>query len=453
MTALGVTRGPLSERAFTSRLAARGYRMPRNNRIALLGPSHAANHFNTAGGTGFPASFNASAMGPVHWANALSGGRAVLESADCFGWNGDRSIPDAGYPGELSRVDAVIASGAGTVVIVAPTANDRNTMTAQQSIDAMSQMIDRLVAGGQIVVLLPDYPHGSTAAPSYVLSAAQQTNWEIVNAWMLKQQARGVYVVDVAAILRDAAASNGQAVAGVLHDGLHLNQLGAYAIGRALAVLWRKLFPAFYGFPSSNHDGTTARVIAGLDSSNPYLNGNGGTHSAGSTGTMPTGWMSQLSAGLSATYTKKSTTGFAGRSYIDDDGGPLAKDWLEIVVSGNASAAAEVILLRQNFTAAMVTPHRAIAEFEIDAGYTGVNIVNLMVWQGDSAGQARQFASPGANQAALLPAGGLRGVLRTPSFTMTGTSNRLQLHLLPINGAAVSATIRVRAIACGDGLV
>lgn len=425
---------------------------PRNNRIAILGPSHAANHFNTSGSTGFPASFNASAMGPVHWANVLSGGRAVAESADCFGWNGDRSSPDAGYPGELSRVDAVIASGAATVVIVAPTANDRNTMSAQASIDNTQAMIDRLSAAGLIVVVLCDYPHGSTAAPSYVLSSAQQTNWEAVNAWTVRQSSRNVYVIDTAAILRDASASNGQAMAGVLHDGLHLNQMGAYAIGRALVVLWRDLFPAFAGFPPSDFDGTNNRVIAGLETRNPYFNGSGGTHSANSTGTMPASWMSQLSAGLSASYAKKVTTSFAGRSYVEDDGGPLSKDWLEIAVSGTASTGAEVILLRQNYVSNVSTPTRAMVEFEIDAGHTGLNVINIQFWQSDSAVQARQLASPGVNQTTPFPVGAQRGVLRTPLFTATGTQNRLQFCVLPLNGMNISATIRVRALAAGKGL-
>ncbi|MFD1034166.1 SGNH/GDSL hydrolase family protein [Sphingomonas hankookensis] len=392
-------------------------------------------------------------MGPVNWANFLSGGRAVLETADSFGWNGDRSSADAGYPGELSRVDAVIASGAGTVVLVAPTANDRNTMTAQQSIDNSRIMIERLAAAGLVVVVLPDYPHGSAAFPGLILPAAQQTNWEAVNAWTLQQQGRNVYVIDTAAIMRDPAAVNGQAAAGLLNDGLHLQQQAAYLIGRAMLPLWRRLFTPFFGFPSSNHDGTTARTIAGLDTLNPYLNGTGGSHGAGGSGTMPTGWTSQLSAGLSAAFAKKTTTGFNGQAYRDDESGPLTKDWLEIVVSGTATQAAEVILLRQNYVAAMAAPHRAMAEIEIDPGYAGVNVVNLYAWQGDvAASQARAFASPGPNQSTPLPAGGLRGVLRTPLFTFTGTQNRLNLNVLPINGAVVNATIRVRAIGCGTGL-
>lgn len=421
---------------------------PKNNRIAIIGPSHAANHFNTGSTTGLPSSFNASAMGPVHWANFLSGGRATLDSENCQGWNGDRSGADAGYPGALSRVDAVIASGVGTVVLVAVTANDRNTMTAQASIDNLKIMIDKFVAAGLVVVILPDYPHGSTAGNTYILSTEQQAYWDTVNSWTLKQQTRGVYVIDTAAILRDHSAIDGRGLSSMYVEGLHLNQQGAYAIGRAMAPLWRKIFPAFVGYPASNHSGAAGSVVAGLDTRNAYLN----ITSGAAAGTLPAAWSSPMGSGLTATFTKKTTTSFNGRSYAEDDGGPVSKDWLEFVVTGTATAAAEVIMLRQDYDVAMTVPHRAMAEIEIDSGHTGVNIINLNCWQSGNSVQARGFASPGTNQSTLLPVGAHRGILRTPLFTMPGTANRLQLQVLPINGATVSITVRVRAIACGTDL-
>lgn len=240
--------GGISERSLTAKLRNRNLTTPRNTRICVFGPSHAANHFMSASTTGQPAQPNGSIIGPVNWANFLSGGRATLETTGAHGFNGDRTIADAGYPGMLSRLDAVIASGAGHIVMCAPTANDRNGMTAAQSVAALTTMIDRITAAGILLTILTDYPHGSAARTDMRLqnTAAQPQidAWALVNRWLLGLNgAGGVRVIDTMAILGDFTSGFGQSAAGVLYDGLHMSTLGAYLVGRVLAREWRRLYP------------------------------------------------------------------------------------------------------------------------------------------------------------------------------------------------------------------
>ena len=80
--------GGITDRALDTKLAARNLRMPANNRIAVFGPSHAAQHFHATSPAGDVPSLLGQTVGTVHWANFLSGGRAVLEPADMVARNG-----------------------------------------------------------------------------------------------------------------------------------------------------------------------------------------------------------------------------------------------------------------------------------------------------------------------------------------------------------------------------
>ncbi len=452
--------GGIGERALTAKLRTRNLLSPRNARICVFGPSHAANHFMLASATGQPAQSNGSIIGPVNWANFLSGGRAVLDTGGAHGFNGDRTIADAGYPGMLSRLDAAIASGAGHIVMCAPTANDRNGMTAAQSIAALTTMIDRITAAGIFLTILTDYPHGSAAVTAMRLqntgAQPQIDHWTVVNRWLLGLNAeRGVRVIDCTAILGDFTSGFGQGAAGVTYDGLHLSTLGAYMIGRVLAREWRKLYPP----PGALPMGSAERVYqAGVNtqpvlSNQPYFGGTTGTLGSGATGVVATDWTAPaLTDGVTGTYAKVMTTALGGRSYAEDGDGPLAKEWQQIVLGGTPTASNEVVVLRQSIGCTIGDTLRACAEIEVDGGSTGLAGVTLYLYHNTSNTTVRQFQVPTVTATTPWPSAPIAGILRTPRWIADSASLILMLAVRPITGQALNATLRVRGMAVGKGL-
>ncbi len=450
----------MSERALTAKLRARNLLMPRNARICVFGPSHAANHLMSANQTGQPASSNGAIIGPVNWANFLSGGRATLETTGAHGFNGDRTIADAGYPGMLSRVDAAIASGAGHIVMCAPTANDRNSLTAAQSIAALTTMIDKITAAGILLTILTDYPHGSTAVTAMRLkntaAEPQIDNWQVVNRWLLSLNGiGGVRVIDCTAILGDFTSGFAQGAVGVTYDGLHLATLAAYMIGRVLAREWRKLYPPPGALPMGSAE---RQLQAGVNPSpvlslQPYFGGTAGTLGSGATGSLASDWTAPaITDGLSAVFSKVTTTAISGRSYADDGDGPLSKDWQQITLSGTATASNEVVFLRQSVTCSIGDILRACAEIEVDGGATGLLGITLYIYHNTSNQMARQFQVPTLPTPMPWPSVPIAGILRTPRWTADSTTLQLQLAVRPITGVALNTTVRVRGMAVGKGL-
>lgn len=436
--------------------------MPANNRIAVFGPSHAAQHFTGVNAAGDVPMLFSQTTGAVHWANFLSGGRAVLEPADMVARNGEWTGPmtwnSIDYPGLMSRVDKLLATGVGHVVMVAPSANDRNAWTATQSIANLNAIIDRIVGAGMLLTILLDYPHGAAAYTNMRLSntsaSPQLDHWNAVNRWLLTLHGqRGIRVVDTPAILADFNSAEGQAAAGVTIDGLHLSTAGAYAVGRVLAREWRRLYPLGGALPfgQAERAGVAGINPAPMISNSPYFPGTGGTLGAGATGQLASGWQTQLGSGVSAAYSKVSTTAFAGRSYSDDDG-PLSKDWQQITLSGTASGTGDVMILRQAVNSTIGDVLRACAEIEVDAGAAGLSGIGIYIFHSGSGQQIRAFGTPPANLADAMPSQAMAGVMRTPRWTADSNLFYLQLSAKPINGASVSATIRVRGFAAGRGL-
>ncbi|WP_126013129.1 MULTISPECIES: SGNH/GDSL hydrolase family protein [Sphingomonas] len=454
--------GGMTDRALDMKLATRNLRMPANNRVAVFGPSHAAQHFAGTNASGEVPTLLGQTVGAVHWANFLSGGRALLEPADMVARNGEWTGPMAwngiDYPGLMSRVERLLATGVGHVVMVAPSANDRNAWTAAQSIANLTAIVDRIVEAGMLLTILLDYPHGAAAYTVMRLSntaaSPQLDHWNVVNRWLLTLHGqRGIRVVDTPAILGDLTSAEGQAASGVTIDGLHLSTQGAYLVGRVLAREWRRLYPLgnVLPFGQAERPGQAGVNPGAIVSTQPYFGGTGGTPGSGATGQIGTGWTTALAAGVSGTYSKATTTGFGGRNYIDEDG-PPTKDWQQIALSGTASGTADVILLRQAINPAIGDPLRAVAEIEVDPGTTGLSGIGIYIFHSGSGQQIRAFGTPPSGLADPWPSQGLAGVMRTPRWVADSNLCYLQLSAKPINGGAVSATLRVRGMAVGKTL-
>ena len=463
-------------------LAARNLVAPRNRRIALLGPSHAANHFNTSTVGGDVAGTNpgpsASAQGAVNWAIVLSGGRANLEPADCFGYNGDwtdaMTWNGTAYPGIASRVQAAINGGAGHIVLMAPSANDRQAWTAAQSIAALrDKIIAPIVAAGIPLTIVLDFPHGDTTTTglTYTLKSTaaepQIDYWQATNRYLLSLDGQnGIAVVDSVRILMDPTSGFGRMLTGKSADpGLHLNQVGAYEVGRVIAGRLRRMYPPRAQLPLGTSDKINqagANSTPGYQSVNPYFSGSGGTSGAGTGGTVgagsviPDGWTANPVSGLTATYSKVTTTSFAGTPYTAADDGPVSKDWLQIVLSGTATAQTEALLLRQSVAATIGDMLRGVVEYEVDAGVTGVASFYPYMWQAAGSPPTHQqyamLRAPGVIAGTTWPNAPIHGIAPTPRWPIESGQFHLCLGAMLINGATISATIRVRGLAAGKGL-
>lgn len=435
-------------------------RLPKNERIAVFGPSHAANHFMSSSPTGQPPQPNASIIGPVNWANFLLNGRTTLDMIGGIGINGDRTIADLGYPGMMARTINAINSGAGHIVMTAPTANDRNNMTAAQSIEALNWMIQRILKEGILLTILTDYPHGNAANTSMRLvnTAAnpQLDNFTIVNRWLLSQNnIEGLRVIDTFAILGDFTSGFGQNAAGLFYDGLHMNQQGAYAVGRVLAAEWRRLYPMIAPLPNGSIE---INYQPGVNkqpnlTKQPFFGGVAGTLGANCTGSLANDWQAPgMTDGTTAAYSKATTTSFGGRRYSEMDLGPMSKDWQQITFGGRATVSNEITVLRQTVNPAIGDLLRACAEIEVDPDSTGLAGVFLYVYHSVTNTTIRQFQVPTVAATASWPTASVAGVLRTPQWVADSTTCLVQIGIRPIANVDLRATLRVRGVGCGKSL-
>jgi hypothetical protein len=333
-------------------------------------------------------------------------------------------------------------------------------MTAQQSIEAMSWMIDKILKEGILLTILTDYPHGSATGTVFRLVNTPQNpqldNYSVVNRWLLSQNNReGLRVIDTFAVLGDFTSGFGQSAGTLLYDGLHMSQQGAYAIGRILAAEWRRLYPMTAPLPFGSAE---IAYQPGINKQpnlvrQPYFGGTAGTLGTGCTGVVANEWAAPgMTDGVTGVYSKVNTTAFAGRRYSEMDNGPMSKDWQQIVLGAKATASNEITILRQTVNPAIGDLLRGCAEIEVDADSTGLAGVFMYIYHSISNTTIRQFQVPTVTAGIPWPSAPIAGVLRTPQYVADSGTCLVQIGVRPIFNVNLSATIRVRGVGLGKSL-
>lgn len=190
--------------------------------------------------------------GYIGWAMALSGLQIQFDPRNNFGVGGDRLDAQGGYPGILSRVPNVIASGVSNCVVLGGHNDISTAGTSLAAMKATMQSIcNKLTTSGITVYLM-------TLVPITGMGSAQNAKLLAFNAWIRKfAHARyGVVLVDPWAYINDFSAANPQQKPYYTanNDSLHPGVRSAYCMGYALWKSAENRLPKYAGIVGSQGD-------------------------------------------------------------------------------------------------------------------------------------------------------------------------------------------------------
>lgn len=406
-----------------------------NNKIAFGPDSRSANCVGTAGG------LTLENYGYIHWALMLSRQCAVLENplVDNWGIGGNTSRDFKGRYAPL-----LAATEADTIILTGPT-NDRGSanMSAWESIDNYTGIIDNILKVGKEVILLCDTPRGDTTFTSNALAGDQLTNHQIVRQWMLSLDNGGsILAADPYPDWVDAVSASAYAKLGYTHDGLHPSPVGAYWMGKALAgALTRKFAGREVKSIATNADLFSAANPNGSMVQNPMVRNTGtpGTLGTGGTGTIGQYWSGTNASGASGITRSYSFT---------------ADGIQQCALSGSASgSAAACDILRQTNLHTTLVPgatYEAFADVEVDSGTSNFSSLQLGIEVTDPVnGTQRYWDGDRYLGTSVLPNVAYSGVLRAPKIVIPAgaTAASLRLTAYAVDSAASTAmTCRPKAV-------
>lgn len=401
----------------------------RKPRIAIFGDSRTRQNHSTDNKV-------IRTIGYAYWAAMALNSRVDFPPALNFGINGDTTS------GMRVRLGPVLASDADVVVMLAGTNNWGAGITIDQTIADMQAMIASIRDAGKLVVLVCEAPRGDTTFPLRRLTTSQLANHIQWRQWLLDQRfMRGVYTTDAWADLAVPGSTTGDAIVGMFYDGLHPAQLGARAIGTALAATLATIFPsAASDLAASNADVYDAvNNPYGSLTPNPMLDGTGGTVNAGVTGQVATSLqVAAPPSGLSIAASKVTTGN---------------KVWQQLVITGTPAANASIDIMRMDAVPANIGANDTIygsAEIQVDSGGSGYQSLQFgtRTTHTTAGTVVYQWGDPDAT--IPPPTTDYGGAIQTPLAVMPGevsTTARLKFYITVANGVAVNLTIRVRAMA------
>jgi lysophospholipase L1-like esterase len=267
--------------------------LPYRSRIVFAGDSLTAQGFTGTRGNEQESWVQ---RGYAPWAHLRSGNRCYVGSKPNFGVSGDTTTQ------LLARFSDVTAVSPKVCCLLIGT-NDLGlgiTSTTQSNI---ASMISQLRAIDCKIVLIKILPRGSTAVP---MSAQSIADWESNNAWIASQAASDVKIVDTESLIgaMDAEHTMLDTMCQPSEIGgtqLHLNSLGAYTVGGAVAT-------AISEFVASGDDRATSDTTNPIPT-NGFFTGTSGNATNGTTGTVADGWTVSASASVSGGATLVASKG------------------------------------------------------------------------------------------------------------------------------------------------
>jgi lysophospholipase L1-like esterase len=402
-------------------------------RIGTLGDSRTADEFNMS------ASFGYKNVGYMTWLRQITRQRFVHTQADIFatsGFNTQQII-------DTWLTPAAQSSCAGMIVLAGT--NDRvQGLTLAQTTTNLDKILTTLTNAGKWVILVAETPRGNAAFnPTQRLTGTPLQNHMAVRRWCQQQASRpNVYVVDpwplmLADVTSTDATAGADIAANMTRDGLHYGGQGAYTLASLMQPIVEQKLPRAEILPVSNFDLYSVDNPGGSITPNPMMSGSGGplVQSSGTlTGPVPVGYRAETinCAGVTVTLSTPTING---------------QIWWQAVISGTPTQASPKVQLRHGAqsTAQVGDTLELVAEYQVDAGQTGLNAVQAF-WN-DFSGSFYYSDGSATNAAFNFPSNAVSGVLRSPQaqvVTAGNTSDEFGITLL--QNVAVNATVRMRAL-------
>lgn len=404
--------------------------------MAVLGDSRTAGA--TSGTAGAPVWEN---NAWINWARFYSNQRFAFPWANNFGVGGDTTADML-----VRLTPALMTCDAGLWVVLGGV-NDRGTaaMTAAQTIANLTAIRDQILDAGRVVVFIAELPKGDSTYTSYRLTGTQLANHIRVRQWLLDQrEVPGVYVCDPWPVYAVENSTTGDAIPGLMLDGLHPNIIGNALIGSRLATVLNGIYTPVDLLPASNTDQYSADNPTGCLLVNPMFDGTGASVGTGGAGNLATGWSgagTTAANGITRTYSK-----------VTDSNGIK---WQQTVLSGTAAGAnPSVQILRQISLHSNVSPGdvlEGVAQVEWETGHANITSIQFRLQALDGSNSVFDVRDMDQRDSSVtIPSGAGAGILRLQPFTVPAVSFTDLRFSLTVNGADSSAmglTIRTRAMA------
>ncbi|MEM8731540.1 MAG: SGNH/GDSL hydrolase family protein [Pseudomonadota bacterium] len=405
---------------------------PASNQAIILGDSRIAversrNDPAWAGGT----EASKYGRGIDNWLEALSHRRVICPSTMNFAIPGhDMGEQLATMAGDLTTA---VAAGAGFIIFLCGVNGIRGGDDAATVLSEADACLSTMKDTGLPIIVINDWPSLSADGSGDDFTTSQAA-WDVHRAlhafWDTLDDPQ-VTVVDGWSIMGDASATSpvqpSPAKQLFFEDSyLHQQTRGSHALASALMPTIDGWFPTVAAMPSDN------------PLSLQPLGTTGGSTSGYTSGTIPSGWTSAASNMSGVSVVGSATTMQVGGVTVDAQ---------QVVCSGTAPAGGGSSFLRaieQGFAVSEGETYRIMADFEVDAGATGVESVDLAALAGfGGSGGTYDLAWFNAND--NYPETAVAGRYETLPFTIPVgiTSLRLRWRVVFRNGASVACTARI----------
>lgn len=386
-------------------------------------------------------------FGLAFWANIYGGGAYELPGDFNYGVSGDDTAQII-TRFRSTVLPAMIASKVRYLLVLAGTNNPGDGISLSDAKAHFTEIAASCQAAGIRVVIVAETPRGDTTFTAQRFSDTQLKYHDSLRDWLLRYLPwayPNVFVYDPYPLLADPATTTGDALVGMLYDGLHPGPLGARNIMKGLHdAFFSKVIPGINRLitTQANVWHATDRPFGALNS-NPLMVGTGGTLSGGS-GQLADSWVASIPSGVTAAFSKAT-----------EDGYPVQV----VTLSGTPTGASPTMEIYNNSVTltnwVSGTQARSTGRIKVDPGGSGYLAAEIYLRGTYPTGGTINVESGNQGSLTSLPAGlladGFDGVQITPPVGAgaSGTPTLLRTRGLIwlIQNQAVSATFRFRQIA------
>lgn len=405
---------------------------PVNNRIAFLGDSITAQGISNDANN-----IRNNNRGMTFWVPFLTRQRFVSPQSLNFGIIGQTSAEIA------ARVGDVVASGAGSCVVLAGT-NDLGTNDFAATTASLASIYKALSDANIMIVSLPILPRTIGA------DANAEQNWGFinrVNSWIAKQGQvyPGYRFVDPRFLFGDPYSLDLSPRTGFTYDGLHPVAIGMRYISKPIAEYLNTMLPDTSIQVSSPTDYFSAYNPGGTLNNNPMLAGSAGTLGPRATGAVANDWAIGAYDGGGGAITSLNVA--ASKVTVNN------LDAQRILISGTATGGYQtIVVFEQTFSPTNLKSGdtiEAICDFQTAGGVVGVSGIATYVMVTQNG--VDKFSWDGhAVVSDDLSAEAIAGVSRTPAMTLTHDATQARCGVwvfLKNTGSERAASIDISSFA------
>ncbi len=366
------------------------------------------------------------------WLEFFSYGRIKLSAAHSFAAGGTQV---SAIPGQMDSLLAVTPR-CGAVLIVTGTNTFNAGGTAADAWTILAAQITRALMARVRPIVVLDLPRQQSTFSPGASAALQSCRFNsLIRA---NAPALGALVVDLTAVLADAASATGDPISGYYSDGIHLAPKGAFVAGKEIAAYFAAYPKAARGFASPRDTYDASNNPSGNLFGYGLMQGSSGSNAGtGASGTVPTGWKNSVNGG-----TGTSVASVEARA----DGGP--GNWLKLDIAGSDAIDVRA-QLAANITAGFSTGDVVALECEMSVtGGVNVNASRCaLVCYGSGFVIKASGQIDALTTTQLLPDGSFSGLWRTPSIVVTSdTINLTPTFYFATGNAGGALTARLGAV-------